>query len=1244
MERAGFTGFFAAALFLAPVGGQGASEKIFDSGNFFSGQTSDTEVEAGYLTLAGLWGSASSPMPARYHAGFAFDEARGKAVVFGGHDQNDLKFDDTWVYDPSSGWTEHVPAGGPAARYGHGLVWAGDKFLLFGGLDASGGYLNDTWMYDVVQDTWTFVASPDAPEARAFFAMAYDADQDKVVLFGGEGVEGITVNAHTWVFDVAASSWSRWSPTPSPGVRMGSCMAYDRSARRIILFGGRRNGWEFSEIYGDTWALDVSGMGWEQKSPSSPPGPRSEAALLYDARHGQTVLFGGRDAVATYLGDIRFYHFGKDRWQEFDREVGAPPGRYGHGMAYDTVRQRGMLFAGRRDVSSNLLRYYTFASTGTWTSPRVDSWESFPAGLPAPIRWGGLSAVVEGSTVSFQLASSTDGVTFNDFSGPDGSSQTFYVASAAAQTIWAGHGDRRFLLLRSSFSVEDVPARPWASQFKIVFNRAPFRPTLLSPADRSRLNDDTPVFAWNPVADQDGDTALRYQFQADDDPGFASPDISRDGLADASFSTTTLLTEGTWYWRVRGRDEAGLYGDWSSPFQLLLDTHTPPSPVTQLAAAMGAANGSVVLSWIFPGDDKGRVDNGLCRVRYSVSGPILTEPDWQAAAERTFNFSADPAQALQTAVSGLSDAATYYFAVKTEDEVGNLSALSSVSPVAFTNAPPHVALVYPNGGAFVTQIATIVWIASDPNPAGTFSVSVSLSPDGGQGFPALLASLPMGTTSFLWDSRSVSNGTAYRVKVQAVDQGGFVSSAVSDGDFRVDNVNEPPVASFLAPLNGQPVSGDFAVRWRALDPNTFNTHTFNLYFSTHTGAGFIPLVLNTSATTYVLRTREWPNKAGYRLMLEATDSGEPPLGHTVVTPEFAVHNSNPPRPFRLLRPLADDDPAVFDVSFAWEAGVDPDGDAVFYTLRYSTDPALAGAAVVDLRDPLYTPPLGSLAMDTTYYWRVTARDVYSAETDSAVENFRLFRHKAKSPDRLLSVETVSGRPPDGYLFFEDARVSQGELIQRANRDSLGDRLLRTIRSPAWNVQVRDLSGRVLPSDDVESRLVFRYSASPSAARGAPVLEADYVKIVSLNGPQGRWELIPRQEAAGSGEARGSVRGFSVFSLVASPSVLAPLSSVTNFPNPFAAGRETTRIRYALTEDAHVTLRIYTLWGDLVREYEAEKGAPGGVGTAVGYTNEVLWDGRNGRDEVVADGMYLAEIRAESSSGARREIRRIGVVK
>jgi len=159
-----------------------------------------------------------------------------------------------------------------------------------------------------------------------------------------------------------------------------------------------------------------------------------------------------------------------------------------------------------------------------------------------------------------------------------------------------------------------------------------------------------------------------------------------------------------------------------------------------------------------------------------------------------------------------------------------------------------------------------------------------------------------------------------------------------------------------------------------------------------------------------------------------------------------------------------------------------------------------------------------------------------------------------------------------------------------------------------------------------------------------VLEADYVKIVSLNGPQGRWELIPRQEAAGSGEARGSVRGFSVFSLVASPSVLAPLSSVTNFPNPFAAGRETTRIRYALTEDAHVTLRIYTLWGDLVREYEAEKGAPGGVGTAVGYTNEVLWDGRNGRDEVVADGMYLAEIRAESSSGARREIRRIGVVK
>jgi hypothetical protein len=99
--------------------------------------------------------------------------------------------------------------------------------------------------------------------------------------------------------------------------------------------------------------------------------------------------------------------------------------------------------------------------------------------------------------------------------------------------------------------------------------------------------------------------------------------------------------------------------------------------------------------------------------------------------------------------------------------------------------------------------------------------------------------------------------------------------------------------------------------------------------------------------------------------------------------------------------------------------------------------------------------------------------------------------------------------------------------------------------------------------------------------------------------------------------------------------------VTNYPNPFHAGTEGTTIAYKLDDYASVTLRVFTNSGSLVRRVTFDRGTPGGNPGA----NEWVWDGRNGKGEVVASGGYVILIEAQGQGETLHVIRRkIAVVR
>lgn len=104
---------------------------------------------------------------------------------------------------------------------------------------------------------------------------------------------------------------------------------------------------------------------------------------------------------------------------------------------------------------------------------------------------------------------------------------------------------------------------------------------------------------------------------------------------------------------------------------------TPPDPVSDLVST-DITGSSATLAWTATGDDGAVGTATTYDIRYSNSN--ITEANWPSATQIVGEPSPQAAGSPETLlVSGLSPSTTYYFAMKTSDEVPNESALSNVT-------------------------------------------------------------------------------------------------------------------------------------------------------------------------------------------------------------------------------------------------------------------------------------------------------------------------------------------------------------------------------------------------------------------------------------------------------------------------------------------------------------------------------------------------------------------------------------
>lgn len=321
----------------------------------------------------------STTVPARMMAGFVFDDARRRALVFGGITSHGEYTTSTWDWDGAS-WTERLPIELPPPLSGPAMAFdplRGRTVML---------HYDGHWEFDGT--AWLKRPIATVPPPRNHAAMTWDSVRQRLLLFGG--VSQVLRN-DTWEWN--GLTWTERVVTPAPPARRNPGVAMDRLRGRVVLFGGGGA----AGPHGDTWEWD--GLTWTERTPPQSPPARSITAMAWDPGRQRVVLFGGYSDTSTRLDDQ--WEWDGTTWTQVTPST-KPSARWAHAMATDLAGQRVLLFGGS-DVGGD--RNDLWAWNGTsWTSlrapaapgTRVWSASAWDSSRRRAVLYGGFSTGTDG--------------------------------------------------------------------------------------------------------------------------------------------------------------------------------------------------------------------------------------------------------------------------------------------------------------------------------------------------------------------------------------------------------------------------------------------------------------------------------------------------------------------------------------------------------------------------------------------------------------------------------------------------------------------------------------------------------------------------------------------------------------------------------------------------------------------------------------------------------------------------------
>lgn len=200
-----------------------------------------------------------------------------------------------------------------------------------------------------------------------------------------------------------------------------------------------------------------------------------------------------------------------------------------------------------------------------------------------------------------------------------------------------------------------------------------------TPSTTSPTNNNKPTWSWDASTDSgSGLASPAYAAQWCTDAGFTGCDANTAFSNTNSFTHTTSLADGTWYFRVKASDMAGNSSPYASSSPVFIDATAPTVP--------GIPNATV---------PKGIASTDLSSQDWSWTastdtGSGMTQYDWRIESMPSgTTYSGTTTAPIVTTTLPVG---TWKFYVKAEDNVGNQSAESS-SILAIMASSMHVVTV-----------------------------------------------------------------------------------------------------------------------------------------------------------------------------------------------------------------------------------------------------------------------------------------------------------------------------------------------------------------------------------------------------------------------------------------------------------------------------------------------------------------------------------------------------------------------
>lgn len=250
---------------------------------------------------------ANSP-PYRFDPALCFDPVRQQVLLFGGQSAADF-----WAWDGTN-WIQG-PAG-PSARSGAGFAFdpARGVAVLFGGFDHTTlTPRDDLWEWNGT--TWTPRLLAVRPPARRWPALGFDPLSQSMLLFGGAGTS--TTQVDTWRFD--GGQWTQLAPAQSPPVAGLRWLLTDPHRGRAVLAGGAFANPSPSYPY-ELW--DWDGTTWLLRHTQ----PSLTSRSVFDANRARIELLDG--AVYEFVIPVDVAGVGHAPLSTLDRPVLGMPLRF----------------------------------------------------------------------------------------------------------------------------------------------------------------------------------------------------------------------------------------------------------------------------------------------------------------------------------------------------------------------------------------------------------------------------------------------------------------------------------------------------------------------------------------------------------------------------------------------------------------------------------------------------------------------------------------------------------------------------------------------------------------------------------------------------------------------------------------------------------------------------------------------------------------------------------------------------